>query len=453
MNRVNRWRNIAVLLFLFMITHPAVAQRFSVVGGDGLYSAYYEDYRSTSGINAVLVVYGTADKELQFDAPTTEPITWYTYEDVLNALPSVQEGNSSRLPLSATECGYVVMHAGKPYYLYVIDYIKHPLVLSGVSIPDNGAGCDVVEVAMTGMGKEMVYYHFNNMMPHEVERDITISYNTLQWNEMAEQYDEVSCEVVLPQYTSSYPVAAPLCNTTFTVTGDRFLKEWNMLQEVTTPTYQTIAVEARSIAVQTYREELNEIDRNPTGLGGSAPAEIEFNAYYTDAVTHVEWQFSKEGNFSTITHRYADDLLRYTFREEGTTYVRLVVSSANESCIYECDPLVVTIGTSMLEIPNAFSPGTVDGKNDEWRVAFKSLVEFRCWIFNKQGVEMFYTDNPGKGWDGKYGGRLASPGVYYYVIEARGADGVEYKRSGHINLMRSKKNSNSTTDTEQEQPL
>ena len=58
MNRVYRLRNIVVLLFLIMIAIPAVSQRFSVVGGDGLYSAYYEDYRSTSGINAVFVVYG-----------------------------------------------------------------------------------------------------------------------------------------------------------------------------------------------------------------------------------------------------------------------------------------------------------------------------------------------------------------------------------------------------------
>ena len=59
---------------------------------------------------------------------------------------------------------------------------------------------------------------------------------------------------------------------------------------------------------------------------------------------------------------------------------------------------------------------------------------------------MYYSENPGEGWDGKHAGRLASPGVYYYVIEARGADGTEYKRSGHINLMRSKKNAKSNNN-------
>lgn len=448
MKKILKWLFVLQLLVNVCGIISAQAQRFSVAGGNELSCAYYEDYNSTSGINAVMVVYGTADKQLRFESRNTDPITWYTYEDVLTPLPSHSEGRYSTIELTASECGYVVMNGDRPYYLYVIDYIKHPLVLSSVSVGKDDAACDVVTLNIDGSGDEMYYYAFNSMMPYEVDRDIAIGYNTLQWNEELLQYEEVSREVELNQFSSTYPVAAPFCNTVFTVYGDRFLEQWDMMQEVSSDEYVTTAVEAQAKATQTYREALNELDREPSGLGGSAPAEIEFNAYYTDAVTHSEWQFSRDANFSSITHRYTDDLLRYTFREEGTTYVRLVVSSNNESCVYECDPLVVTIGTSLLEIPNAFSPGTIDGKNDEWRVAYKSLVEFRCWIFNKQGVEVYYSENPGAGWDGKVGGRLASPGVYYYVIEARGADGVDYKRSGHINLMRSKRGGNASSNSQ-----
>ncbi len=442
MNYISSLYRLVAGIILLSVSALTSAQKLSIVGGNELSYAYYEDYRSTSGINAVYVVYGTADKAIKYESRSNNPIVWYTYEDVLTPLPSEQVGRSSTIPLTHSECGYVVMDGDTPYYIYVIDYIKHQLDLSSLAVQDNGAACDVVTLEINGQGNVMNYYAFNSMMPHELKRDIVISYNTLQWNEELMQYDEISQEISLNQFSATYPVAAPLCNTIFAVSGDCFLRAWDMEQVVETPEYTTVAVEAQAQATQTYREDLNEIDRQPSNLGGSAPAEIEFSAHYTDAVTHCEWQFASDGNFNTITHRYTDELLRYTFREEGTTYVRLVVSSNNESCIYECDPMVVTIGTSMLEIPNAFSPGTIDGKNDEWRVAFKSLVEFRCWIFNKQGVEMFHTQNPGEGWDGTHGGRLASPGVYYYVIEARGADGVEYKRNGHINLMRSKKNNN-----------
>ena len=440
-----------IAMFLSMVSSSALAQRFSIEGGNGLVYAYYEDYNSTSGINAVYVVYGTTNKVLRFDAPTTEPIEWFTYDDVINPLPSTQTAHYSTIPLTHTDCGYVVMHAGRPYYLYVIDYNQYQLILNNATVEHTENACDVVTLLIDGEGAEMHYYAFNSMMPYEVNRDILISYNTLTWNEEGQLYEETLHEVTLKQFSNRYPVMAPLCNTSFTVCGDRFLKAWNTPREVSSEVYETIAVEAVSKANQTYREAENELDREPMGLGGSAPAEIEFIAHYTDAVNHLEWQFSPDANFNRITHRYNDELLRYTFRENGTTYVRLVVSSINEQCIYECEPLVVTIGESLLEIPNAFSPGTIDGKNDEWRVAFKSLIEFRCWIFNKQGVEMFHSDDPRIGWDGKYGGRLASPGVYYYVIEAVGADGQKYKRSGHINLMRSKKNKEANTNNPSEE--
>lgn len=445
MNKMALTTRIIVTIIIACVTTNLSAQKFSIIGGNELSYAYYEDYKSTTPINAVYVVYGTADKSIQYESRTGNKVTWYTYEDVITPLTAQEDGSLSTIPLTGSECGYVVMDGDTPYYVYIIDYIKHQLSLNSVDIEDNGAACDIVTLNLHGSGEKMNYYAFNSMMPYEVKRDITIAYNTLEWNEESLQYIESPREVVLNQFSNSYPVAAPLCNTTFTVIGDKFLKSWGMEQIAETDEYITVAIEAQARATQTYREAENEIDRQPDNLGGSAPAEIEFNAYYTDAVTHIEWQFSRDANFNSITHRYTDDLLRYTFREEGTTYVRLVVSSMNESCIFESDPMIVTIGSSSLEIPNAFSPGTIDGKNDEWRVAFKSIVEFRCWIFNKQGVEMYHSENPGEGWDGKYGGRLASPGVYYYVIEARGADGIEYKRSGHINLMRSKKNRNNQT--------
>lgn len=429
-----------IVLMGLVTAMPGSAQRFSIEGGDGLSYTYFEEYPSTSGINAVFVVYGTSGKSLRFDGQTTSPITWYMFEDVVTPLRgATQTAHYSTLPLTQSECGYIAMQDDKPYYVWVTDYIKHPLTLTSLSVNESASACDVVSLQIGGKGDEMTYYAFNSLMPHKIERGITITYNTLQWNDEGLQYNEVPHTETLKQFSTTYPVTAPLCNTVFVVEGDRFLQKWGLpVQRAATAEYATTAVSAQAKATQTYREAENEIDRHPETLGGSAPAEIEFAAYYTDAVTHIEWQFSKYQDFSNVMRRYNDDLLRYTFREEGTTYVRLVATSNNETCTYECEPFTITIGSSSLEMPNAFSPGTIDGKNDEWRVAYKSIVEFRCWIYDKWGVKMYYSEDPGKGWDGKHGGRLVSPGVYYYVIEARGADGVEYKKSGHINILRSK---------------
>lgn len=82
--------------------------------------------------------------------------------------------------------------------------------------------------------------------------------------------------------------------------------------------------------------------------------------------------------------------------------------------------------------------------NDTWKVGYRSLVEFKCWIFDRNGHQLFYFDRPELGWDGKHHGKTVSPGVYYYVIEAKGADGKKYKKGGDINILRYRKIGNSS---------
>ena len=139
-----------------------------------------------------------------------------------------------------------------------------------------------------------------------------------------------------------------------------------------------------------------------------------------------------------IKYIFYDNDLSYTFNDEGTYYVNFFGSNEDGSCEVEGDQYSIGIGASDLRIPNAFSPNG-DGVNDEWKVGYISLVEFKCWIFDKNGHQLHYFDNPASGWDGKYNGKIVSPGVYYYVIEAKGADGKKYKKGGDINIIGYKK--------------
>ena len=90
-------------------------------------------------------------------------------------------------------------------------------------------------------------------------------------------------------------------------------------------------------------------------------------------------------------------------------------------------------------IPNTFTPND-DGINDVWKVSYKSIVAFECWIFDKSGKEILHFNDPSEGWDGKINGRKAPSGVFYYVIKAEGAEGKKYNMSGDINIINSKKN-------------
>ena len=93
-----------------------------------------------------------------------------------------------------------------------------------------------------------------------------------------------------------------------------------------------------------------------------------------------------------------------------------------------------------MKCPNAFSPGSSEGINDEWKVSYKSIISFECHIFNRWGVKVATLKNPEEGWNGKYNGKFVPAGVYYYVINAKGADGKTYKLKGDINIINFKKN-------------
>ena len=117
-------------------------------------------------------------------------------------------------------------------------------------------------------------------------------------------------------------------------------------------------------------------------------------------------------------------------------YVRFICNNSAGTCEYAGPTYEIFIGEAKLDIPNAFSPEGSPGVNDEWKVSYRSLVEYECHIFNRWGKELFSSREPSEGWDGRYGGKYVPSGVYFYVIKAKGADGVEYNRSGDINIIK-----------------
>ncbi len=433
-------------LFLFVtlfMTLTLSAQTIRVSGGGR--DAYNHTPEANTGLNGgVFVVFSTDRATIEFTGTTDSPVAWYTFDASGAAITTpvsgaTQVGSVSTLPLTTADCGYVVEQNGKSYYLWVIDYSQSPLILNGITPSNDSGQCLETTLLLDGSGKTMTYYSINGA-PKALPHEMTVTYMTLIWDNEAEVYVQTEYVEEIKSFSNAIQVPAPLCNTDFRIEGDQVLKYWGLGQTLTSGEYIATAVECQAIAEQEYRDDaLNEDDRHPAEyFGGSAPAEIEFRAYTTDAVAHIEWEFSDKEDFSTILVRYNDEVLRYTFREEGVTYVRLVASNGTAECQSVSDPFTINIGESRLEAPNIFTPGTSPGVNDEWKVAYRSIIDFKCWIFNKWGIQMFYFDNPEQGWDGKYKGKYVDPGVYYYVIEAKGVNNKKMNLKGHINILRSK---------------
>ena len=104
-------------------------------------------------------------------------------------------------------------------------------------------------------------------------------------------------------------------------------------------------------------------------------------------------------------------------------------------------PFKVILAESSLDVPNAFSPNG-DGINDYFNVYnAKSLVSFNAAIFNRWGQKLYSwgldeIGCEGCGWDGTYKGNPVKAGVYFVVVKAKGADGIEYEFRKDVNLLR-----------------
>lgn len=395
---------------------------------------------ASTGLNAVYVVRGTGGVSISYTAasPAARP-TWSIYgtrgggyaEPIQNV---IYNGAVSTLENITGDCGYIIEDGGSRTYFWITDYSLHEFSIDNLQVgPDSG--CSSVSLDFTGNAAP-IYYTTINGRQMELPRDIKLTYSTMEFDMGSKSYNYTEPEKTLGHIAGSILVDAPLTDTGFRLTGDRFLQQWNEEKEVETPVYKAIAVQAYAEAEQTVRENDNEQSAGTSGsLGGSAPAEIEFTAWTTDAAVFKEWQISHDQEFDIIDLRDNNLVFNHTFREDGNFYVRFAAANADGSCESYSQTFDVSIGESDLKCPNAFSPGNADGVNDIWKVSYKSIISFECHIFNRWGQQVCSFSNPADGWDGKYKGKLAPSGVYYYVIKAKGADGRNYNLKGDINII------------------
>jgi gliding motility-associated-like protein len=185
-----------------------------------------------------------------------------------------------------------------------------------------------------------------------------------------------------------------------------------------------------------------------TDTTASAPLAASFHANVKDLGSYTpyyEWRFYVTGSEDNpYLVRYTENT-DYTFTTSGTTYIVLYATfiQGNDTVAYTADywnenkPMSVTISQSKMEVPNAFSPNG-DGINDIFKVkdGYQSLTEFHAYIFNRWGQKLYEWSDPAGGWDGTFNGHDAKQGVYFVLIKAKGADGIQYNIKRDVNLLR-----------------
>ena len=425
-------RKYIVIFFLFSLILSTSAQLSSNQG---------KVYTSFSGIDYVFVFNGINNQTEITYLGTGTTINWYKFSN-----PTLSVSNQNFIsPEDAT--GYILNVDGKITNIWVIDYQKYLPTLTSIEPENNPKNqCQDVKLLINA-AVPIISYSTSTGINHVIPRQFSIKYQTLSWGGSAwKQVDTLISPVILP--ASQFTVPVPYCNTIFTLSGDQFANDLVISPfTVSSSQYISNAVICKATSVVTIRDAKNEAERpsQASQVDGSAPLDIQFLSNANEPVAqYYNWTIYK-GNDLLINRKDKDH--RYTFTDAGTYKVKVTASNSNP-CSYS-DSLTITVSTSQIQVPNVFTPNG-DGFNDEFRVAYKSIVKFQCWVYNRWGRQVYYWTDPTKGWDGKINGVDAKPGPYFYVIKAYGSDfdpkstpnskthlrNGEYLLKGDINLLR-----------------
>ena len=320
----------------------------------------------------------------------------------------------------------------------MVNYAQYYLSLNSISC-NEGNPCQLLSFNIDGQADAIPYREVDGQR-HVLDREIKLIYNTLEWDDSTTCWDDKVVVESFEYLDDNIQITQPLCDTEFTLTGDRFLRYWNLEeQSITSEYYNTQAVSVHTTAIQEIRNNDNEQGQNNNGensqgraFSGSAPIHIVFTGYPSDENLWGVWEMATDAEFEDIIRTDYQNELDITFEDYGTYYLRYRIEGV---CEVTDEPYTVTVDAPDIKCSNVFAPHG----NDMWKVNYESLIDFHCWIFNRWGNLVFEYTDPGSGWDGKYRGSLVDAGVYYYVITYTGSDRVRKTKRGDITVLRPKK--------------
>ena len=341
-------------------------------------------------------------------------IDWYRLPDTITA---VQSGTDYLYPEHGA--GYMIKNGAIREYFWVFDYDSLRVQIDNITAK---LTCENTELTLDGKIPSMQYHNVVGKLCKYV-RLCQVIYLDKQWE--SDGWID-STAVTQTTLQSTINVGASPVATDFTIVDHLAVLLEIAGDSIRTMTYDPVALKAHPQALVTTRpnDKSNEVERpvDPeTLIRRSAPLEVEFkaNALNTEYYKWTLYQGSEE----FLTRNEAQH--KYNFQQPGNYRASLEMTNSH-GCSCQSEDFDISVSESMLVVPNVFTPNG-DGVHDEFRVVYRSLKEFHCWIYNRWGHLVYKWDDPAKGWDGTIHGRPAAAGAYYYVIRALGTDAdVDY---------------------------
>lgn len=387
---------------------------------------------------------------------------WYSIEEETVVATNIDYNST------LNDGGYYLIKDGVKYSpFYVFKYTEPDIKTLSVK-----ADCEATKLKVEGNLKPFTYARPDGTIDSCV-RACSVEYNALAWS--GEAWED-SLALKTDKLAKTINLPALYGPTFINLYYDEELR--SKLGETDTLVRTTNLKDSDVVAINYHLESLatirgekgeksNELNRPTdqkcitatTSDDYSGPLEVAFYSNPTPSLYPVFYRWSIYKASQLITTR-SDQNIRFAFVEPGN--YRVVCNVNSNTCSLDSSEMKVNLSESYLRVPNVFTPDG-NGKNDEFRVAYRSLREFHCWVYNRWGKLVYEWTDPSKGWDGTINGRPAAESAYFYVIRAMGTDAPKdagymskisynkktknqdesvigiYQLSGDINLLRGKK--------------
>jgi gliding motility-associated-like protein len=181
---------------------------------------------------------------------------------------------------------------------------------------------------------------------------------------------------------------------------------------------QTIRISPKPQAAFTHQPAVP-VSNTPTVFYNSSTGASNFTWLFGDGDSTVKT------SLDTVIHQY----------QQTFTYNACLIAFNQYGCSDTvCQP-VENLINSLLDVPNAFTPGRF-GVNGTIMVKGFGIMVMNWKIYNRWGQVVFETNNPFGSWDGTFNGTPQPMDVYAYTLDVTFYDGSKMRKTGDITLIR-----------------
>lgn len=379
---------------------------------DSISSAWYYRASTMSTVDTTVVIH--------FDSLIVSSVL----NDTITNLDSLQQG-LYELRLDDTS-----------YYYSVIDFSEFQGYIDTVWVDDSGDSCNFVRLYSNLVRQDIPVYDLLNDSLHF----LTDAETEFLWTN---ELDEIQTpEKQSAPFEDVVYACAPFSDDFFS--SNDLVVNYPSLEIAFSDVYTAVAVQFGSDphidAEIPTTEGFSNVSTSSSATEGSAPLNVTYTVVPEGNNAISSWWVWNIDNTKpgSATYRYQNQIT-HSFVDYAENGYRVQVIIDNGYC-QVTDSTEVMVTVSSLTVPNILYLGF--GAEGKFKVSYQSLDpdSFKAAIYDRNGRLVYKWDDPSGGWDGRspVTGAYVSTGAYYFSIQAKGTDGIEYKEIGDVNVIREK---------------